>query len=243
MNKFLMSSGLAFGLGLGAVAAPAMADSVTLYCAADEAWCQQIMARDFEAETGITRRHDPQELRRDLCPGPRRGRQPQGRRLVGRHRRPAPPGRARKSLTEAYESPMMRRAPRLGDQAGRGRRQPHRRRLLRRARLRLQQGPARQERPARAEVLGRPDQARVQGPDPDGQPQLLGHRLHHARDPRAADGRGQRPSTTSRRSTATSTSTPSPAPPRSRPPASARPRSASSSCTTPSPRPPPASRS
>jgi iron(III) transport system substrate-binding protein len=31
----------------------ARADSLTLYCAADEAWCQ-LMARDFEAETGIT---------------------------------------------------------------------------------------------------------------------------------------------------------------------------------------------
>ncbi|MBB5221977.1 iron(III) transport system substrate-binding protein [Amaricoccus macauensis] len=31
----------------------ARADSLTLYCAADEAWCQ-LMAKDFEAETGIT---------------------------------------------------------------------------------------------------------------------------------------------------------------------------------------------
>lgn len=31
----------------------AQADSLTLYCAADEAWCQ-LMAKDFEAETGIT---------------------------------------------------------------------------------------------------------------------------------------------------------------------------------------------
>jgi iron(III) transport system substrate-binding protein len=32
---------------------PARADSLTLYCAADEAWCQ-LMAKNFEAETGIT---------------------------------------------------------------------------------------------------------------------------------------------------------------------------------------------
>lgn len=31
----------------------AQADSLTLYCAADEAWCQ-LMAKDFEAETGVT---------------------------------------------------------------------------------------------------------------------------------------------------------------------------------------------
>ena len=31
----------------------ASADNLTLYCAADEAWCQQV-ARGFEEETGIT---------------------------------------------------------------------------------------------------------------------------------------------------------------------------------------------
>jgi iron(III) transport system substrate-binding protein len=35
------------------LAQAAKADSLTLYCAADEAWCQ-LMAKDFEAETGIT---------------------------------------------------------------------------------------------------------------------------------------------------------------------------------------------
>jgi iron(III) transport system substrate-binding protein len=47
-----MSSGaIALLAALGQ--APALADSLTLYCAADEAWCQ-LMAKDFEAETGIT---------------------------------------------------------------------------------------------------------------------------------------------------------------------------------------------
>ena len=40
-------------------------------------------------------------------------------------------------------------------------------------------------------MLGRPDQARIQGPDPDRQPELVGHRLHDAGDDGAADGRGQ----------------------------------------------------
>src|SRR5688572_1939371 len=38
---------------LSAGAATASADNLTLYCAADEAWCQQV-ARGFEEETGIT---------------------------------------------------------------------------------------------------------------------------------------------------------------------------------------------
>jgi iron(III) transport system substrate-binding protein len=43
----VVASGLAAGL------ASASADSLTLYCSADEVWCQQI-ARGFEDETGIT---------------------------------------------------------------------------------------------------------------------------------------------------------------------------------------------
>ena len=52
MRKLMISTG-AFALLASFGQAPAMAESVTLYCAADEAWCQ-LMAKDFEAETGIT---------------------------------------------------------------------------------------------------------------------------------------------------------------------------------------------
>jgi iron(III) transport system substrate-binding protein len=52
MTRLLMWSGAA-AVAMAWAQAPAMAQSVTLYCAADEAWCQ-LMARDFEAETGIT---------------------------------------------------------------------------------------------------------------------------------------------------------------------------------------------
>ncbi len=52
MRKLMTSAG-AVALLAAFGQAPAMADSVTLYCAADEAWCQ-LMAKDFEAETGIT---------------------------------------------------------------------------------------------------------------------------------------------------------------------------------------------
>lgn len=50
-RKLLLAAGVAFG-ALSATHA-ARADSVTLYCSADEAWCQQL-ARGFEQDTGIT---------------------------------------------------------------------------------------------------------------------------------------------------------------------------------------------
>ena len=43
MRKLMISTG-AFALLASFGQAPAMADSLTLYCAADEAWCQ-LMAR------------------------------------------------------------------------------------------------------------------------------------------------------------------------------------------------------
>lgn len=49
--KFLRAAGAVAALLSGS--ALASADSLTLYCAADEAWCQQIKTT-FEAETGIT---------------------------------------------------------------------------------------------------------------------------------------------------------------------------------------------
>ncbi len=43
----IIAAGLLFGLSA------ASAESLTLYCSADEAWCQQIKTT-FEAENGIT---------------------------------------------------------------------------------------------------------------------------------------------------------------------------------------------
>jgi len=51
MKKHLLA-GAALALGMFAGAGLAAADSLTLYCSADEAWCQ-LMARGFEEETGI----------------------------------------------------------------------------------------------------------------------------------------------------------------------------------------------
>lgn len=50
-RKLLLVAGVALGALSGAAAA--RADSVTVYCGADEAWCQQL-ARGFEEDTGIT---------------------------------------------------------------------------------------------------------------------------------------------------------------------------------------------
>lgn len=50
-RNLLFAAGVAMGALFAAQAA--RADSVTLYCSADEAWCQQL-ARGFEEETGIT---------------------------------------------------------------------------------------------------------------------------------------------------------------------------------------------
>jgi iron(III) transport system substrate-binding protein len=50
-STYLRSAAVAAFLAAGVVSASA--DNLTLYCAADEAWCQQV-ARGFEEETGIT---------------------------------------------------------------------------------------------------------------------------------------------------------------------------------------------
>ena len=241
MQKLMISSGALALLATPRPDARRCADSLTLYCGADETWCQ-LMAKDFEAETGITvdmTRKSAGEIYAQVRP---RRENPKGDVWWAGTGDPHLQA-AEEELTAVYELADDGRAARLGGPAGRGRQPPHRRRLLRRARLRLQQGPARQEQPARAEVLGRPGQARVQGPHPGRQPELLGHRLHHARDDRAAHGRGGGLRVPQGAAQERQPVHQVRAPPRSRPPASARPRSASSSCTTRWPRSPPASRS
>ncbi len=51
LNKLLLAAGVAVGSLTSA--GVAQSESLTLYCAADEAWCQQL-ARGFEEATGIT---------------------------------------------------------------------------------------------------------------------------------------------------------------------------------------------
>lgn len=53
MTRRTILGGAVVAVGVLLGTAAAKAESLTLYCSADEAWCQQI-ARGFEAETGIT---------------------------------------------------------------------------------------------------------------------------------------------------------------------------------------------
>lgn len=53
MNKVISFTGAALAAAMLASTSAAYAESLTLYCSADEAWCQQIKTT-FEAETGIT---------------------------------------------------------------------------------------------------------------------------------------------------------------------------------------------
>ncbi len=70
-------------------------------------------------------------------------------------------------------------------------RQEDGRHLRRRVGLHLQHRAACAKEAARAQMLGRSDQARLQGRGADLQPLLLRHRLHRARDVDPALGRGQ----------------------------------------------------
>ena len=108
---------------------------------------------------------DAQELGRVLRADQGRGGQPARRHLVGRHRRPAPAG-GRGGPDRAVQVAEAGRAAGLGGAPGGAVEVPHRRRLRRRARLQLQHRPAEEEEHARAQVLVRPHQARVQGRDP-----------------------------------------------------------------------------
>ena len=133
--------------------------------------------------------------RRGAGADPGRGGQSEDRPLVGRHRRPVPPGR-RARPARRLPARLPGRPARLGGAAVRDERQPRRRLLHQRDRLRLERGRAEEEEPAAAEVLVRPDRPEVQGRDRDLAPRLERHRLHHPRRPGADDGRGCRRSTT-----------------------------------------------
>ena len=138
---------------------------------------------------------DAQAHRRGIRADPRRGRQPEDRPVVGRHRRPVPPGRrARPAGRLSPELPG--RPARLGGAAVRDEPQLGRRLLHQRHRLRLERGSAEEEEPAAAEMLDRPARPAVQGRDRDLAPRLERHRLHHPGRAGADDGRGRRRSTT-----------------------------------------------
>ncbi len=134
-------------------AAPAArAESLTLYCAADEVWCQ-LMARSFEEETGITVDMSRKSSGEIYAQVKAEAENPKGDIWWAGTGDPHLQA-AEEGLTEEYVSPMRDAVAALGDQAGGGLRQPHRRRLFRRAWLRLQQGSAREEQAACSEHAG-----------------------------------------------------------------------------------------
>ena len=213
-----LAAGAAIGLAMQAAEA---AEELTLYCSPQIEWCQ-VMVEEFQKATGIGVAMTRKSSGETFAQVKAEAAEPEGRRLVGRHRRSASAGR-RGRADRGVPVADAGRAARLGAEPGRGVRPQDGRHLRRRARHRLQQGAARAEGRAGAEVLEGPRRPGLQGRDPDRQPELVGHRLHHARDARADLRRGRGLRAASRRSTRTSTSTPSRARRRSRPPRRARP--------------------
>ena len=150
---------------------------------------------------------------------------------------------ASEGLTLEYKSPMLDKLQPWAKKQAEQSELPHGRRLFRRARLGLQHRYLRQEGPQGAQMLGRPHRSCLQGRDPDGQSELVGHRLYGARHPRPDHGRGPGFRVSQEAQREHSPVHQVRARRRSRPRRAARPGSASSSCTTPSRRPSKASRS
>ena len=148
------------------MAGAAQADKLTLYCSAQEDWCQ-LMARSFEEATGIdvdmTRKSSGEtfaQIRAEAS-------NPKGDVWWGGTGDPHLQA-AEEGLTEAYVSPMRERAARLGDRPGRKRRRPHHRHLFGRAGLRLQHRSAGRQQPAGAGLLEGP----ARSPDYKGHVQM-----------------------------------------------------------------------
>jgi iron(III) transport system substrate-binding protein len=99
---YLRSAAAAAFLAAGAVAASAQ--SLTLYCSADEAWCQQIKT-NFEAETGITVDMTRKSSGETYAQVRAEASNPKGDVWWGGTGDPHLQA-AEEDLTEAYESPM-----------------------------------------------------------------------------------------------------------------------------------------
>ena len=170
--------------------AAAQQGQVNVICSVQADWCNMIQTvyREDHRRQG---QHVAEGLGRGAGAADRREGEPEDRRLVRRHRRPAPAGGragpdARIQVADACRSCTPGRSSRpqqsgyrtVGIYSG-----PlgfgYNTELLAKKKLR------------RAAELGRPAQARVQGRDPGGQPGLQRHRVHDDRHAGAADGRGQ----------------------------------------------------
>ena len=103
MKQFLMGA-TALSAALIAFSASARADNLTLYCSADEAWCQQ-MARGFEEETGIKVDMTRKSSGETFAQVKAESANPKGDVWWGGTGDPHLQA-AEEGLTEAYESPM-----------------------------------------------------------------------------------------------------------------------------------------
>ena len=91
-------------LGTAAMATPAVADDLTLYCSADEEWCQ-LMARGFEEATGINVDMTRKSSGETFAQVKAEAANPKGDIWWGGTGDPHLQA-AEENLTEAYESPM-----------------------------------------------------------------------------------------------------------------------------------------
>ena len=182
--------GLVPALALAAPLSAVAQGELVVYCTVQEEWCRPMVAA-FEKATGIkvlmTRKSSGEfyaQIKAEAA-------NPQRRRLVGRHRRPASAGRRggpdrAVQVAEAWAS----------CRTGRCGRRRHRRAAP------SASTPARSATATTRDQLKKKnipepkcwadlDEARVQGRDPGRQSELVGHVVHDARDARAAHGRGQ----------------------------------------------------
>ncbi len=138
-NKGYLTA-LALAASMLSTSVIAHAASLTLYCSADEEWCQ-LMARGFEEETGIQVDMTRKSSGETFAQVKAEASNPKGDVWWGGTGDPHLQA-AEEGLTQEYISPMRDELQRLGDPPGGIGRQSDHRHLFRRAWLRLQQGLA-----------------------------------------------------------------------------------------------------
>ena len=167
---------IALGALVLAFASPASAQGVVnVYCSVQVEWCT-LAANEFQKASGIKVSMSQKGSGETIAQLKAEAQNPKGDVWFGGTGDPHLQA-AEENLTEPYKSPKMaelhpwavKQNTDFGRQDGRH--------LCRRAGLRLQHRAAGQEERQGAGLLGRPPEARIQGRDPDGQPQLVGHRL------------------------------------------------------------------
>ena len=183
MNRISLGRGgsllLGLCIGLDGGAAAQGQQQLTAICSTD----QSLVRARGQGVPGADRRPGAagaEGHRRGAGADPGRGGQSEDRPVVGRHRRPVPAGASSACSTpigracggrgrpaRRLPARLPERPARLGGAAVRDERQPRRRLLHQRDRLRLERGRAEKEEPAAAEVLVRPDRPEVQGRDRD----------------------------------------------------------------------------